>query len=101
MKHKTNLEGQNKLFYRVYLWGFMLILALPLLNWPIYFSPPNWAKTFVFQIVFSIILFIFLCNVLWQRNEGFFNKVKKISKKNLAFWILLLLFATHLLATIF
>ena len=96
-----NIHSQNNIFYKIYLIGFIIILALPILNWPIYFSPPNWAKTLVFQIVFSFILFVFLCQILWQRNTGFFDKVRKISKENLVFWLLVLLFATHFLSTIF
>lgn len=100
MKDKVYLH-QNNWFYRLYIAGFFIILALPLLNWPIYFSPPNWAKTFIFQIIFSVMLFVFLCQMLWKRNENIFSKVWPIRKENLVFWLLLLLFAVNLLATIF
>ena len=95
------INYQSNLFYRIYLAGFLIILSLPLLNWPIYFSPPNWAKTLVFQMVFAILLFIFLCHLLWERNSAIFDRVKRITKENLVFWLLVLLFATHFLSTIF
>lgn len=97
----NNSFYQNNWFYTLYLWGFLIILALPLLNWPIYFSPPNWAKTLVFQIVFSIMLFIFLYHILWQRNEHIFNRVWPVRKENIAFWLLLGLFIVQLISTIF
>jgi len=121
MKNKIYPLSQHNWFYRLYLVGFFVILALPLLNSRIYFSPFNWSKTVVFQAVFSIILFVFLCQTLWRKNEGIFDRIKKIhpvksseavisrkaklfnwvNMENIAFWILLLLFAVNLLATIF
>ena len=94
---KSIIYGKNNL-YRFYLIGFFVILALPILSLPPYFSPPDWAKTVVFKIVFSIIAFVFLYQVLWQKNIDFLNKV---GKKNILFWLLILLFVVYLLATIF
>src|SRR3989344_4082759 len=95
------INYQSNLFYRIYLAGFLIILSMALLNWPGYFSPPKWAKTLVFQMVFAILLFIFLCRLLWERNSAIFDRVKRITKENLVFWLLVLLFATHFLSTIF
>lgn len=97
---KNNILKENR-FYWIYLTGFFIILALPLLNWPIYFSPPNWAKTFVFQIVFSIILFTFLCQAIWSGRLSPTKQLYPIRRENLLFWLLLALFAANLLATIF
>ncbi len=95
------INYQSSLFYRIYLIGFFVILALPLLNWPIYFSPPNWAKTFAFQIIFSIILFTFLCQALWSGRLSPARQLYPIRRGNLLFWLLLALFVANLLATIF
>lgn len=105
------INYQKNSFYRIYLAGFFIILSLPLLTWPIYFSPPNWAKTVVFQLVFSIMLFVFLCHYLWHlkpwgnKDSSTFLPSQKnlypISQNNLPFWILLALFATQLAAAIF
>lgn len=49
--------GFNRL-KQLFLKGFLLILALPLLNWPPWFSPPDWGKTIVFRIAMSILIFL-------------------------------------------
>ena len=51
-------------FYWTYLVGFFLILALPLLSFPPWFSPPDWGKTVVFRIIFSILIFFFIWQLL-------------------------------------
>ncbi len=91
---------QDKL-YLTYLIGFFIILALPILEWPPYFFPPDWGKTIAFKILFSVLLFLFLYQVLWRKTPGLFSKVKKISLQNISFWFLIILFAVYFLATIF
>jgi len=85
-------------FYWLFLAGFFVILSLPLLNLPPWFSPPDWGKTIVFRIVVSILIFA----VLWQilsNGERFSVKFSQGTKIVLS--LLLALFLVYLLATIF
>ena len=83
-------------FYWFYLVGFFLILALPLLNLPPWFSPPDWGKTIVFRIVLSILIFIFLWQFILRR------KVMEVRLPSFPiFWLLAALFIIYLLATVF
>lgn len=86
---------KNK-FYWFYLSGFFLILSLPLLNLPPWFSPPDWGKTIVFRIVFSILFFLFIYQVL----KGQFS-IKLDRKTRLGFWSLIALVLVFFLATLF
>jgi len=79
-------------YHRLYLIGFFLILALPILNLSPWFSPPDWGKTVVFKIIFSILIFLFIWQILSE---------KKFSiKTSLPLWLLFALFGVFLLATI-
>lgn len=83
----------RKKTYLIYLMGFIIISALPLLNLPPWFSPPDWGKTIIFRIILAILIFIFL----WQTISN-----KKFSiKTSLPFWLLIVLFGIFLLATLF
>ncbi|MCK4781621.1 O-antigen ligase family protein [Candidatus Parcubacteria bacterium] len=100
------MEIKNSKLRWFYLIGFCLILALPLLNIPPWFSPPDWGKTIVFRIIFSIMLFVFICQALFKKNnENFLLTVKNLlqpkSKVFLSFWLLVSLLGTFFLATIF
>jgi putative inorganic carbon (HCO3(-)) transporter len=77
----------------LYLTGIFLILTLPLLNLPPWFSPPDWGKTIVFRIILSILIFVFLWQILSRRQISI--------KTSLPFWLLIALFGIYLLATIF
>ena len=89
---QSKFNTENK-YYWLYLVGFFLILALPILNLPPWFSPPDWGKTIIFRIILSILIFLFIWRSLSE---------KKLSiKTSLPFWILLALFGVFLLATIF
>jgi len=93
----------NRLKY-VYLIGFCLIVALPLLNLPPWFSPPDWGKTIVFRIVLSVLIFLFLWQYILNKNKNseIAEKISFLfSKKNKVFWLLAALFIIYLLATIF
>jgi len=83
---------ENKLRW-VYLFGFFLILALPLLNLPPWFSPPDWGKTIVFRIILAVLIFIFL----WQ----IFSQKQFQIKTSLPLWLLVSLLGIFFLATIF
>ncbi len=96
---KNNI--QNKLYW-VYLGGIFLILTLPLLSAPPLFHPAPWGKSIVFRIIFSILLFIFLGEILFS-NFSFTNLLKTKINKNILFpsFLLAFFFFLLLLATIF
>jgi len=102
---KNNALVQDK-FYWVYLIGFFLILALPVLNLPPWFSPPDWGKTIIFRIILSVLIFLFTWQVLSQKTGNTFSLVSQnlLSRKNKIFWPFWLLIAflgINFLATIF
>jgi len=70
--------NSNKLYW-FYIVGFFIILALPLLALPPMFFPPEWGKTIVFRIVLSVILFLFLWQMLF--NHKFFQQIIEVYKK--------------------
>jgi len=82
---------ENKLRW-VYLFGFFLFLALPLLYLPPWFSPPDWGETIVFRIILAVLIFIFL----WQ----IFSQKQFQIKTSLPLWLLVSLLGIFFLATI-
>ncbi|KPJ56660.1 hypothetical protein AMJ49_04320 [Parcubacteria bacterium DG_74_2] len=95
----TDKDSKIKWFYLI---GFFLILALPLLNIPPWFSPPDWGKTIMFRIIFSVMLFVFACNTL--SGGAKLRKPAELSspvKKSLSFWLLISLLGIFFLATVF
>ncbi len=84
----------------VYLIGFCLILALPLLNLPPWFSPPDWGKTIVFRIILSILIFLFIWQILSKPSDANL-RIKCESTNKVALYLLVALFGIFLLATIF
>ena len=91
-------------FYQLYLTGIFLILTLPLLSAPPLFHPAPWGKSIVFRITFSILLFLFIYEILFLKNPAFFATIKEIKRQNplfFPFWLLIALFTIFLLATIF
>jgi len=102
---EINTPTQIK-FYWVYLIGFFLILALPLLNVPPWFSPPDWGKTIVFRVILSILIFLFIYQILFQKRYNTFSTtVRNVLRGpfglKLIFGLLIALFLIFLLATIF
>ncbi len=89
----------NKLHW-LYLTGFFIILALPILALPPYFFPPEWGKAIVFRIVFSIILLVFIWQIIFENK--FINQIKeRIAGQKMIFWIFCAVFLLALLSTIF
>src|SRR3989344_4776509 len=73
----------NKLCW-VYSVGFFAILALPLLNLPPWFSPPDFGKTVIFRIIMSVLIFTSICQIIFQENK---EKNKDVNKwKNKKRW---------------
>jgi len=95
MKEKKDFIKSK--FYFFYLIGFCLILALPLLNLPPTFSPPDWGKTIVFRIVLSILIFLFIWQVLIKRENFSFN----FGQAKIGVYLLLALLGIFFLATVF
>jgi len=82
---------------RFYLIGFFIILALPLLTTSLLFNPPAWGKTIVFRIILSILIFIFIYQIVYKKIASKFLIVKKL----LPFWLLVALWGIFLLSVIF
>lgn len=89
-------QADNK-FYWLYLAGFFVILALPIFIIPPYFFPADWGKSIVFKSIMAILLFLFVFQLLFKKNE---LKIPNF-KKNTIFWLLAGLLFIFLLATIF
>lgn len=112
MKKKTkiknnqeNVNSKNK-FYWLHLTGFFVILSLPLLNLPPWFSPPDWGKTIIFRIILSLMIFLFIWQILYKtKNDYLSSIIQNISNKKsnvfLGFWLLIAVFGIFLLSTIF
>jgi len=92
---KSNLF-KNKLYW-IYLTGFFVILALPILTLPPWFYPPDFGKTIIFRSVLAILLFLFAFQLLYRKNELNLPDIKK----NKIIWALAGLFIIFLLASVF
>jgi O-antigen ligase len=89
----------QKIFYWVYLSGLFLITALPFLALPPLFHPADWGKSIIFRIIFSILLFVFIAQILYQKQYKLFiyEKIKAIPRLFLipfAVFIILLILST-------
>lgn len=85
---------------KLYKIGLFIILVLPILAWPPYFFPPEWGKAIVFRIVFSIILLVFIWQIIFENK--FINQIKeRIAGQKMIFWIFCAVFLLALLSTIF
>lgn len=73
----------KKVFYKIYLAGIFLIVLLPILALPPVFHPADWAKSTVFRIIFSVLLFFFLTQLLCQENykQEIAQKFKAVPKQ--------------------
>jgi len=94
-------------FKNVYLIGFCIVAALPILALQPWFSPPDWGKTIAFRIILSVLIFIFLCQFISSKktDPDWLSQSEKIAfltnRRNIVFWLLIALLAINLLATIF
>lgn len=91
---------KEKKLYFFYLVCFFLILFLPLLNIPPWFSPPAWGKTIVFRSLMAFLLFAVLIKYELnpQNIKEFLNPRSKIF---LPFWSLFAFFSVVFLSTLF
>jgi putative inorganic carbon (HCO3(-)) transporter len=99
-----NKNHQSKLYW-VYLSGFFLILCLPIINIPPWFFPPDWGKTIIFRVIFSLLLSFFVYQIIFKKGVSF--NINWTTLKNKAspvfwpFWLLISLLVIYFLATIF
>ena len=100
----------NDKTYKIYIIGFFLILALPILNALPWFSnwlsPPDWGKTIIFRVVVSILIFLLLYEIFFssprRKNPTIVEFLQqRKDKKFLSFWLLIALLIVFLLATLF
>ncbi|MBL7156479.1 MAG: O-antigen ligase family protein [Candidatus Pacebacteria bacterium] len=104
-QNKSQDKSQDK-HYKKYLIAFFVILALPLLAVSPWFHPAAWGKVIVFRIIISTLVFFLTWQILSQKidNKIIANSKSVLSKKNNVFWpfwLLIVLWAIFLLATIF
>lgn len=93
MENNTIKNG----FHWLYMLGFFGILTLPILVIPPWFYPPDWGKSIIFRSVLAILLFLFLWQFFYRRNEI----TPPSFKNNKVLWALGALFTVFLLASIF
>ncbi|MSU54271.1 MAG: tetratricopeptide repeat protein [Candidatus Staskawiczbacteria bacterium] len=86
--------------YWVYLGGFGLIFLLPFVNFPPLLSPAAWAQSILFKIIFTVLIIVFIAELLFKTRlwEDVKLKLKTIALP-LAFFGLLS--AAYLIATVF
>ncbi len=53
----------------VFFTGIILIVFLPLLNFPPLFSPSDFGKAIIFRIIVSILLFLFIVKSLFSKSQ--------------------------------
>jgi O-antigen ligase len=90
---------ENK-FYYFALTCFFIILFLPLLNLPPWFTPPAWGKTIVFRFLLGLLFLVFLI-----KHRFNLKKIKESfspgTKTFLSFWSLTAFFSITFLSTLF
>ncbi len=91
---------KNSLTYKI---GILLILLLPILNYPPLFAPPAFGKAIVFRVIFSITLLLCAYFFFFNKDDSIFKKVvEKIKvKKSALFYAPLALLGVLVLSTIF
>ena len=92
--NKNLTQNQWQWLYKA---GFFIILSLPFLTWSPWFYPPDWGKAIVFRSIMAILLFLFLYQFLYQKNELNLPDVKK----NKIAWLLAGLFLIYFISSIF
>lgn len=91
------INEKNNIFYWIYMFGFFIILSLPILVFPPWFYPVDWGKTIIFRSVIAVMLFLFA----WQ---FFFRKWElplPSLRKNKISLILLSFFVITIISTLF
>ncbi len=93
------LKIQNKLYW-LYLVGFFLIILQILNIIPPWFTPTDWGKAICFRIILSIVIFLFIWQVIYKKIN--FSEIKnKIKSVSLSLCLLFSFLGVYLLSTIF
>ena len=93
---------RNILIGRVFTGLCLLILILPLVNLPPWFSPPEWGKSIVFRVLFSLVLVFFFFLMLGQDRSRIIQNIKqKIAGAKPGLLLLGGLFLMFFLASVF
>ena len=100
------MDFKIKNYYHLFLTGFFMVLALPVLNaipffgLPSWFSPPDWGKVIFFRIIVSALLFLFTCQML--SDKSFAGQIiSKLRSVYVYFWGLAGIFSVFLLSVVF
>jgi len=94
------MDFKNKKYYLVYLTGFFIILALPILAVSPWFFPPEWGKSIVFKSVFSGIAVLFLWQAISDYQLARFI-LASYKKQKIVFWIVSAILFLTILSAIF
>ncbi|MBI1984765.1 MAG: O-antigen ligase family protein [Candidatus Wildermuthbacteria bacterium] len=88
--------------HRIFLGLCLLILVLPLLNIPPWFSPPEWGKSITFRIIFSLILLFSLSEMLGEKRLQLIERIRqKVSSAKLGVMLLGGIASAFLLSSVF
>jgi len=86
---KNNFLSKNKL-YRNFIIGFFIILFLPFVNLQPWLSPTDWGKTIILRIVISILIFLFIKEILYRKEDSLINRSVPSGSTGLIFWLLII-----------
>src|SRR3989344_2218423 len=93
---------RNILIGRILTGLCLLILILPLVNLPPWFSPPEWGKSIAFRVLFSLVLILLSFLMLGQNRKELFERAKqRFLSARPALLLLGGLFLMFLLASVF
>ena len=91
--------SQNSLYW-VYLVGFFLIIVQILNIIPPWFTPTDWGKAICFRIILSVLIFLFIYQIIYKKIS--FDAIKfEIKSVSLPLYLLFSFLGVYLLATIF
>ena len=94
---KDNTQNPS---YWIYLAGFYLIVLQILNVFSIWSIPHDWGKSISFRIIFSVLIFLFLWQIVSKKISISYLE-SKIKSSSVLIYLLLSLFFVYLLATIF
>lgn len=98
MANRNRVSSQNN-FYWIYLVGFFLVVIQIINVFPLWSDPADWGKAIFSRIIISVMLFVFLWQIISKKID--FSYIKsKIKSAGSPFYLLVSLFSVYLLATI-
>jgi len=99
MENKAKYSSQINIYW-IYLVGFFIIIIQILNIFTFWSVPIDWGKAIFFRIILSIIIFIFLWEIIFKKIK--LSSIKaKIASVSTNFYLLVALFLIYLLASIF